>query len=111
MRGLAAIFVALGLLLSGCSDADDERALRNPQGAVGVLAGTGQYSFNGQPMDLMQLKAELKTFADDHRHEGLNNSRVRIRITTAAEADWTRTTELIDYCAGIGVDKVEATGR
>jgi len=111
MRLITAMLAVVGLLLSGCASDEDERALRNPVGKIEVLSGASSYAFNGQPMDLLQLKAELKTFADDHHHDGLDNSRVRIRIVTAADADWIRTTEIIDYCAGIGVDKVEATGR
>jgi len=111
MRLITAMLAVVGLLLSGCTSAEEERALANPVGKVAVLSAPGAYAFDNQPMDLQQLKAELKTFAEAHPHLGLHNSRVRIRIVTAADADWNRTTEIIDYCAGIGVDKVEATGR
>jgi outer membrane murein-binding lipoprotein Lpp len=97
-----------GLLLSGCIF---DRKDPVPQFAVTVTPDLNLYLFDGQPMAFDQLQAELKSVADKFRASGTGNARAYVKIITQPGASYDRSLELIDYCASVGLDKIETVGR
>lgn len=94
--------------LSGCLFDKREPV---PQHTITVTPELNRYLYDGQPMALDQLEGELKLLADKTRRETTSNARAYVKIISQPGAEWDRTVELVDYCAGIGLDKIETTGR
>lgn len=105
--GLSALLTAISLL-SGCIF---DKRQPVPQHTITVTADPSVYAYDGQPMGLDQLEAELKQMAEKNRKEATSNSRAYVKIISQPGARWDRTVELVDYCAGIGLDKIETVGR
>lgn len=99
---------AAALLLNGCIFDKREPV---PQHTVTVMPDVNSYAYDGQPMGLDQLEAELQHMAEKNRKVATNNSRAYVKIIHQPGAQWDRTVELVDYCASIGLDKIETTGR
>jgi len=95
------------LSLNGCW----ERPKPIPEHTVTVMADINRYQFDGQPMLYDQVQAELQAVAEKYRRSASSNSRAYVKIISQPGADYGRVGELIDYCAGIGLDKIEITGR
>lgn len=106
---IAFLFVALmGLTLGGCMwDKRDPV----PEHAVTVTADLNRYLFDGQAMAYDQVQAELQTLADKTRRSTTGNARVYLKIINQPGADYGRVSELVDWCASIGIDKIEISGR
>ena len=82
-----------------------------PEHTVTVMTDMNRYIFDGQTMAYDQVQAELQAVADKNRRSSSGNSRAYIKIITQPGADYGRVGELVDFCAGIGLDKIETTGR
>ena len=75
------------------------------------MTDMNRYIFDGQTMAYDQVQAELQAVADKNRRTTSGNSRAYIKIISQPGADYGRVGELVDFCAGIGLDKIETTGR
>ena len=82
-----------------------------PEHTVTVTADPNRYQFDGQIMAYDQVQAELQAIADKYRRGATGNARVYIKIITNPGADYGRVGDLVDWCASIGLDKIETTGR
>ena len=107
-RVALALLVTSVLTLSGCIF---DRKDPVPQFAVTVTPDVNLYLLDGQPMAFDQLEAQLKALADKYRASGTGNARAYIKIITQPGASYDRSLELIDYCASVGLDKIETVGR
>jgi len=81
--GLLFILIT-ALLLPGCS-MDNER----------------------QPMSLPQIKRELLETAQQNRREKSGDCRALVRLFLPPGVDYTRVTQLQEYCVSIGLDQIE----
>ena len=108
MRAFLGLLLALSCtLLNGCWNRPDPI----PQHTVTVMTDINRYQFDGQAMIYDQVQAELQAVADKNRRGATGNARVYLKIITQPGADYNRVGELIDFCASIGLDKIETTGR
>ena len=109
MSRVAVALLAAGVLvLSGCIF---DRKDPMPQFAVTVTPDANLYLLDGQPMAFDQLQAQLQALADKYRASGTGNARAYVKIITQPGAAYDRSLELIDYCASVGLDKIETVGR
>jgi hypothetical protein len=104
---LGVLLVFSCVLLTGCWNRPDPV----PQHTVTVLVDVNGYLFDGQAMVYDQVLAELQAVADKNRRSATGNARAYLKIITQPGADYNRVGELIDFCASIGLDKIETTGR
>ncbi len=108
MRPFFGSLLALScILLNGCWNRPDPI----PQHTVTVMTDINRYMYDGQAMIYDQVQAELQEVADKNRRSATGNARVYLKIITQPGADYNRVGELIDFCASIGLDKIETTGR
>ena len=107
-RWAVALLAAGALLLPGCIF---DRKDPVPRFVVTVTPDANLYLLDGQPMAFDQLEAELKALADKYRSSGTGNARAYLKIITQPGASYDRSLELIDYCASVGLDKIETVGR
>ena len=104
---LSALLAIACMGLQGCWNRTDPI----PEHTVTVMTDMNRYSFDGQTMAYDQVQAELQAVAEKNRRSSSGNSRAYIKIITQPGADYGRVGELVDFCAGIGLDKIETTGR
>ena len=104
---LSALLAAACICLNGCWNRPDPI----PEHTVTVMTDMNRYIFDGQTMAYDQVQAELQAVADKNRRTTSGNSRAYIKIISQPGADYGRVGELVDFCAGIGLDKIETTGR
>jgi biopolymer transport protein ExbD len=95
------------LALPGCF----ERHEPVPEHVVTVQPDINRYLLDGRPMAYDQLQTELKTIADKTRQSATGNARTYLKVITQPGASFDRSMEIIDYCASVGIDKIETTGR
>ena len=107
-RWAVALLAPGALLLPGCIF---DRKDPVPRFVVTVTPDANLYLLDGQPMAFDQLEAELKALADKYRSSGTGNARAYLKIITQPGASYDRSLELIDYCASVGLDKIETVGR
>ncbi len=106
---LMTVMLAAGaLLLPGCF-LDRKKPI--PQIAVTVTTDPNRFLLDGQPMGYDQVQSELKAAADRNRQSATGNARAYVKIITDPGASYDVTLSLVDYCASVGLDKVETTGR
>ncbi len=117
MRPVATVLsscLSLGLLVSACGLLNGcifDKRKPVPQHTITVMADPNNYLLDGQPMGLDQVEQELRLIADKDRREATGNARTYVKIISQQGADWDRTVTLVDYCASVGLDKIETTGR
>lgn len=105
---MLALVVALPVVLSGCMF---DRPKPVPQYVVTVQPDVNLYQLDGRPLAYDQLQTELRSIADKNRQSATGNARAYVKIVTQPGASWDRTIEVVDFCATVGLDKIETTGR
>jgi biopolymer transport protein ExbD len=103
---LLLLMLAALLPLTGCLGSRDPV----PSHAVVITADVATYRFDGQPMAIDQLQRELAAVAKSTRRSD-GTVRLLLRIASDPGADYQRTIDLVDWCAGQGLTNIELTTR
>ena len=102
--GLLFILIT-ALLLPGCSMDNERKPV--PVMEIHLLDADDGYTLNGQPMSLPQIKRELLETAQQNRREKSGDCRALVRLFLPPGVDYTRVTQLQEYCVSIGLDQIE----
>lgn len=105
MRRIALLLLAL--TATGC-DAPKERAAELPPVAVvRVEPGADRCSLDGRPMNEAELRLALSRMVAGDKRADRTGSRATVRLVAAPGADQRRLDDLMAYCQGLGINRIE----
>jgi hypothetical protein len=105
MRRLAVLLLALAA--TGC-DAPKERAAELPPVVVvRIEAGADRCSLDGRPMNEGELRLALSRMVEGDKRADRTGSRATVRLVAAPGADLRRVDDLMAYCQGLGINRIE----
>jgi hypothetical protein len=103
--GLMLVLGAALAMPAGCSLDPERKPI--PVMEIHLLEADDGYTLNGQQMTLAQVKRELLETAQQNRREKSGDSRAVVRLYLPPGVDYTRVTQLQEYCVSIGLDQIE----
>jgi hypothetical protein len=104
-RAGLALVLGMALFLSGCSLDPERKPI--PVVSIHLLEADDGYTLNGQAMTMAQMKRELLETAQANPREKSGDCRAVVRIYLPPGVDYTRVTQLEEYCVSIGLDQIE----